>query len=160
MDVPWIPKRTNPKDEATIIAIGEDPLFSQYPIRGHRADLTLAGAPKHTLQALTASIKSIGMDPGTVSERTAKYGEVRKKRLATINARADAGSGQTPINKAYFSRELAKYLGEDTILLSELGVDITQVAFTSPGTTYGIPPAGSLGWALGCLLYTSDAADE
>jgi len=160
VDVPWTPKRTNPKDDATIIAIGEDPLFSRYPVRGYRADVTLAGAPKHTLKALTEAIQKIGMDPGTIAERISRYGEVREKRLAAINARADAGAGQTPINKAYFSRELAKYLGDDTILLSELGVDMTQVAFTAPGTTYGIPPAGSLGWALGASLGAKLAAPD
>jgi len=55
---------------------------------------------------------------------------------------------------------LAKHLGDDTILLSELGVDVSQVAFTAPGTTYGIPPAGSLGWALGAALGAKLAAPE
>jgi acetolactate synthase-1/2/3 large subunit len=160
VDVPWTPKRTNPKEDATIIAIGEDPLFSKYPIRGYRTDLTLAGAPKHTLKALTEAVKKIGVDAKTVTERTAKYGEARTKRLAAIDARADAGVGQIPINKAYFSRELAKHLGDDTILLSELGVDMSQVSFTTPGTTYGIPPAGSLGWALGASLGAKLAAPE
>jgi len=160
VDVPWTPKRTNPKEDATIISMGEDPLFSKYPIRGYRSDLTLAGSPKHALKALTEAVKKIGVDAKLVAERTAKAGETRTKRLAAIDARADAGVGQTPINKAYFSRELAKHLGDDTILLSELGVDVSQVAFTAPGTTYGIPPAGSLGWALGAALGAKLAAPE
>ena len=159
-DVPWIPKRTTPREDATIIAIGEDPLYSQYPIRGYRSDLTLAGSPRHTLAALVEAVKKIGVDSGAVKERTAKWAEARKKRFEATDARAEAGKDQTPINKAYFSRELAKHLGDDTILLSELGVDISQVAFTTPGTTYGIPPAGSLGWAIGAALGAKLAAPE
>jgi acetolactate synthase-1/2/3 large subunit len=160
VDVPWTPKRTSPKEEATIISMGEDPLFSKYPIRGYRSDLTLAGSPKHALKALTEAVKKIGVDAKLVAERAAKYGEARTKRLDAIDARADAGVGQTPINKAYFSRELAKHLGDDTILLSELGVDMSQVAFTAPGSTFGIPPAGSLGWALGAALGAKLAAPD
>ncbi len=160
VDVPWMPKRTTPKDDATIIAIGEDPLFTKYPVRGFRADMTLAGAPKHTLKALAAAVKKIGVDAATVTERVAKSGEARKIRVAAADARAEAGIGQTPINKAYFTRELAKHLGDDTILLSELGVDMTQVSFNAPGTTYGIPPAGSLGWAIGAALGAKLAAPE
>jgi len=39
-------------------------------------------------------------------------------------------------------------------------VDVSQVAFTTPGTTFGIPPAGSLGWAIGASLGAKLAAPE
>ena len=159
-DVPWVPKRTTPKEDATIIAIGEDPLYAQYPVRGYRSDLTLAGSPRHTLKALVEAVKKIGVDSGAVKERNTKWAEARKKRFEATDARAEAGKDQTPINKAYFSRELAKHLGDDTILLSELGVDVSQVAFTTPGTTYGIPPAGSLGWGIGAALGAKLAAPD
>jgi acetolactate synthase-1/2/3 large subunit len=160
VDAPWTPKRTGPRDDATVIAIGEDPLFSRYPIRGYRADLTLAGSPKLTLAALTEAVKRIGVDAGAVKERTAKWAEARQKRAEATDARAEAGRNDIPISKAYFSRELGKHLNDDTILLSELGIDLSQVAFTSPGATYGISPAGSLGWAVGAALGAKLAAPD
>ena len=159
-DAPWTPKRTGPREDATVIAIGEDPLFSRYPIRGYRIDMTLAGSPKHTLKALNEAVKRIGVDSAAVAERTARWGEARQKRAEASEARAEAGKGEFPINKAYFSRELGKHLGEDTILMNELGIDASQIAFTAPGTTYGISPAGSLGWAVGASLGAKLAAPD
>lgn len=159
-DAPWTPKRTGPHADATVIAIGEDPLYSRYPIRGYQIDMALAGAPKHTLAALNEAVKRIGVDAGEVRERTAKWAEARQKRADAVAARAEGGEHETPINKAYFSRELAKHLNDDTIMLNELGLDLTQIAFTSPGTHFGISPAGSLGWAVGASLGAKLAAPD
>ena len=160
VDVPWTPKRTGPREEATVIHIGEDPLYARYPIRGYRADLNLTGSPRLTLAALAEAVRRIGVDEGAVKERTAKWAEARQKRAEATEARAEAGKSETPINKAYFSRELGKRLGDDTILMNELGIDASQIAFTSPGTTYGISPAGSLGWAVGASLGAKLAAPD
>jgi acetolactate synthase-1/2/3 large subunit len=159
-DVPWTPKRTGPREDSVIIAVGEDPLFSQYPVRGFRADVTLAGAPKHTLTELTNVIQGIGVKSEKVAARKARYGKAQEQRLETLSDKADAGASQTPINKAYFSKELSKYLDDDTILVSELGVDMSQAIFTKPGTAYGIPPSGGLGWGLGAALGAKLAAPE
>src|SRR5690606_35019595 len=46
-DVPWSPSSgREPREDAKIIAIGSDPLFSDYPVRGFRMDVSLAGAPR------------------------------------------------------------------------------------------------------------------
>ena len=160
VDAPWTPKRTGPLEDATVIHIGEDPLFARYPIRGYRSDINLAGSPKHTLAALNQAVQRIGVDGEAVKERTAKWAEARAKRAEATAARAETGSGEKPSNKAYFSRELGKQLNDNTILLSELGIDLTQIAFNSPGTAYGISPAGSLGWAVGASLGAKLAAPD
>lgn len=160
VDVPWAPKRTGPNDNATVISIGVDPLFSSYPIRGYRSDLTLAGSPKPTLTALVEVIKQIGVDTTAANNRTASWVAAREKRLDSISARAKAGKDQVPISKAYFSSELSKHLGDDTILLSELGLDTNQMEFTTPGTTYAGSPAGILGWAVGASLGAKLAAPD
>jgi acetolactate synthase-1/2/3 large subunit len=160
IDVPWTPKRTGPNESATVISIGVDPLFSKYPVRGYRSDQTLAGSPKPTLIALVEAIKKIGVNTNAAKERTDTWAAARKKRQTAIAARAEAGKDQTPINKAYFSRELSKHLGDDTILLSELGLDTSQMEFTTPGTTYAGSPAGILGWAIGAALGAKLAAPE
>ena len=160
VDAPWTPKRTGPLEEATVIHIGEDPLYARYPIRGYRSDLNLTGSPRLTLGALNDAVKRIGVDSGAAKERTAKWAEARQKRAEATDGRAEAGKGEVPINKAYFSRELGKHLDENTILMNELGIDASQIAFTSPGTTYGISPAGSLGWAVGASLGAKLAAPD
>jgi len=160
IDVPWAPKRTGPNENATVISIGVDPLFSNYPVRGYRSDLTLAGSPKPTLTALVEAVSQIGVDAKAAKERTETWANAREKRVEAIAARAEEGKDQTPISKAYFSRELSKHLGDDTILLSELGVDTSQMEFTTPGTTYAGSPAGILGWAIGASLGAKLAAPD
>jgi acetolactate synthase-1/2/3 large subunit len=41
---------------------------------------------------------------------------------------------------------------DDMIIINELGFDTTQLAFTKPGTFYGVSVAGTLGWGLGAAL--------
>ncbi len=45
-DVPWTPKRHQPAEGCQVIGIGDDPLFSAYPVRGFQVDLNLAGTPR------------------------------------------------------------------------------------------------------------------
>ena len=52
-DVPWSPKRTTLRDGASVIALGEDPIYSRYPVRGFPADVALAGDLFLTLSALS-----------------------------------------------------------------------------------------------------------
>ena len=151
-DVPWTQKLTSPADDATIIGIGQDPLYSRIPVRSFRTDIALAGAPRLTLAALVAAIKKIGVDSAAVKARTEKWTEARKKRKEANDARADAGKDQTPINKPYFSRELARQLDKNSIFISELGADATQFEFDAPGAAYGHSPAGGLGWGIGAAL--------
>ena len=160
VDAPWAPKNTVPKEDATVIAIGQDPLFSRYPIRGHRSDLTLAGAPRLTFAALVEAVKKIGVDARAAKERTEKWAAAHKQRAEDQKSRAESNKDDKPINKAYFGKVLAKYLGDDTIFLSELGVDGGQAEFSTPGTSYGIPPSGGLGWAIGAALGAKLAAPE
>jgi len=100
------------------------------------------------------------VDAKAAKERTETWANAREKRVEAIAARAEEGKDQTPISKAYFSRELSKHLGDDTILLSELGVDTSQMEFTTPGTTYAGSPAGILGWAIGASLGAKLAAPD
>ena len=152
VDAPWVQKRTPPSDDATIIAIGQDPLQTDIPIRSYRTDIALAGTPRLTIAALVAAVKKIGVDAAGVKGRTAKWSGIRDKRVAANEARAEAGKDQFPINKSYFGRELSKQMDEKSIFIVELGADSTQFQFDTPGDSYAHSPAGGLGWALGAAL--------
>lgn len=152
VDAPWVQKRTPPSDDACIISIGQDPLHSHIPVRSYRTDITMAGTPRLTIAALVESIRKIGVDAAAVKERAAKWSDIRDKRVAANEARAEAGKDQFPINKSYFGRELSKQLDEKSIFILELGADSTQFQFDTPGDAYAHSPAGGLGWALGAAL--------
>ena len=159
-DVPWIPKRTGPKADALVIGLGVDPLYSKYVLRDFQLDLNLPGNPRLTIGALVEAVKGIGVDTAAAKARTRRWASAGEKRRDALKERAEAGKDQTPINKAWFTRQLAEHLGEDTILLNELGVDLSQIEFNHPGTYYSGGPAGALGWAIGASLGAKLAAPD
>ena len=159
-DVPWTTPASGPPPDARIIGIGEDPLFSNYPVRGFHVDSNLAGSPRLTLQALINGIKDVGVDAGAVDTRKNKWSAASTARREAAQKRAEDGKDETPINKAWFSRCLADILDENTVLLNELGIDASQIEFNHPGTFFGTPPSAALGWALGASLGAKLAAPD
>ena len=45
-------------------------------------------------------------------------------------------------------------LGNDTIVLNELGIDAVQIDIRKPGSFFGVPVSGGLGWGIGAALGT------
>ncbi|MBI4310491.1 MAG: thiamine pyrophosphate-requiring protein [Chloroflexi bacterium] len=159
-DVPWIPKRTGPRDDALVVGMGVDPLFSRYPMRTFRTDVNMAGSPRLAFLALTAAIRGLGVDQSAAKARIEASRKAGVQRREETAKRAEAGKGQTPINKAYFSRCLAEAIDDNTVILNELGVDLTQIEFSKPGAFYGGSVAGSLGWSIGASLGVKLASPE
>ena len=159
-DVPWLPSVTAPADGAAMISIGQDPLYSRYPVRGFRVDIALAGSPRLTLEALVGAITAMGLDPAAAQDRRAKWAALGKKRRDDLEQQALAVRDRWPIAKPWFTRCLAEHLGDDTILLNELGVDLAQTTFTKPGQFYGVAVSGGLGWGVGAALGAKLAAPE
>ena len=159
-DVPWTPKRHAPAAGATVIGIGEDPLFSAYPVRGFEVDVNLSGSPRLILQALLGAVKDAGIDAGAVSARAAQWAEKSARRRESARAQAEDARNQRPINKAWFTKCLSEVLDDDTIVLNELGIDALQLEVTRPGSFYGVPASGGLGWAVGASLGAKLAAPD
>ena len=159
-DVPWTTPNSAPPSDARIIGIGEDPLFSTYPVRGFHVDSDLAGSPRLTLQALVGAVKDIGVDASAVQARKERWSAGSQARRQAAQKRAKDGKNETPINKAWFTSCLAEILGQNTVLLNELGVDVSQIEFNHPGTFFGTPPSAALGWALGASLGAKLAAPD
>ena len=159
-DVPWATTGSAPSSDARIIGIGEDPLFSSYPVRGFHVDHNLAGSPRLTLGALVNAVKDIGVDSAAVQARKDKWSSSSQERREVALQRAENSKNETPISKAWFSRCLSDVLDENSIVLNELGVDVSQLEFNQPGTFFGSPPSSGLGWALGASLGSKLAAPD
>ena len=59
---------------------------------------------------------------------------------------------------AWVSRCIADRLDEQTLVVNEYDLDTTQPSFRTPGTYFGAPALGGLGWGLGAALGAKLAA--
>ena len=158
-DAPWYPQIKAPRPETRVIQVATDPLFSGYPIRGFATDLALGGAPRLTLDALAEAAARL-VDAAVVAERRRRWeGEHRRVREEWA-ARARSASTQAPIEMAWVSRCVGDLVDDQTIVVNEYDLDVSQVSFRSPGSYFGAPPAGGLGWGLGAALGGKLAAPD
>jgi acetolactate synthase-1/2/3 large subunit len=152
-DVPWMPSMTSgPNENATVIGIGEDPLYKNFPLRSFPVNHNLAGSPRYTIEALLNALKNETLDTAAIAARGQRWEENHNKVREAARARGAAGSKETPINKAFVSACFEKFRDDDTTVVSELGLDVTQFEFTKPDQYYGVSTAGVLGWGVGAGL--------
>jgi acetolactate synthase I/II/III large subunit len=150
-DVPWFPSLKAPRADAKLIQIGVDPLFTRYPIRGFGADVALPGSPRLTLAALAEALKT-QLDARVVAERRAKVAAAGRERRAAIESRARALRNDAPIDMAWLSRCVGDVIDDRTIVVNEYDLDASQCCFRTPGTYFGSPSSGGLGWGVGAAL--------
>jgi len=151
-DAPWFPSIAAPPPETTVIQIGLDPLFSDYPLRGFASDITLAGTPRHTLRALKEALLTIGPDAAAVKARCERWRERNLAQRKSWQAKTAAIQNSDPIDMGWVSACIGQRLDDRTIVINEYDLDTTQTCFTRPGTYFRHSPAGSLGWGLGAAL--------
>jgi acetolactate synthase-1/2/3 large subunit len=160
-EVPWMPSSgKEPSPDATIIALGQDPLFERYPVRGFRVDINLTGSPRLGLAALMDALQHEMLDEAVIDARRVRWTAEHEKGRAAARARAEAGKDKQPIDKSWFAHCLEQTRDDDTVIVNELGVDLAQFEFDRPGSFYGVSSAGVLGWGLGAGLGVKLAARD
>src|SRR5262245_52977804 len=157
--VPWIPKTQKLRRDAKFIHIGADPLISRYPFREYEADMLIAGAADAALTMLRASLKSVmkgqqsAMDARRKTVATAREEMAEKKRKLIEQVQE-----QSPIHMAWLTQCINELKSEDAIVVSELGIPLSQLELTKPLSYIGSSTAGGLGFGLGASLGAKLAA--
>lgn len=158
-DVPWSPARGKPRDDAQVIQLGVDPLFSRYPIRSFPCDVAIAAEPLVALPLLTSALRrSIGKRE--VDARRKRLEAGHRETRAAWGVRAQAERGRTPIGFEWASRCLGDIYGPETIIVNEYPLDLRHASPTVPGSYFGEPHAGALGWGFGAALGVKLAAPD
>ena len=160
-DVPWMPSSgAGPNENATVVGIGFDPLFTNFPLRSFPVHVNLTGSPKYTLQALTSAIAGESLDAAAIAARGERWSANHDKVRQAARDRALAGKEERPLNKAWVSYCFEQQRDADTTIVSELGLDVSQFEFDEPDQFYGVSTAGVLGWGVGAGLGAKLAMPE
>ena len=86
-DVPWMPSSgAGPSEDATVVGVGFDPLFTNFPLRSFPVHVNLTGSPRYTLEALNDALGKQSARRGWQSRPGARSG----RRTTTRCVRAPA----------------------------------------------------------------------
>ncbi|HEX6691428.1 MAG TPA: thiamine pyrophosphate-dependent enzyme, partial [Burkholderiales bacterium] len=135
-----------------------DPLFTNYPLRGFRADLALTGAVAPTLQALWRAAQKQAVSVKQIEERKKVITEYSQH----VRDKARAGVEPMPaqISGKWLSACVNKILDDKTILVNEYPTVLEEMVITEPGQYFGNASAGGLGWGMGAALGAKLAAPD
>jgi acetolactate synthase-1/2/3 large subunit len=153
-------------DDVKIIHLERDPLFTGIPGWGFPADLPITGCSEISLPVLTAIIKSKLRKTNTA----ASHIEERRKRIAAqhhtmwrqIEASIDAVKHQKPVSPLWLSKCIGDVIDEKTIVVNETVTSrlAEVIHLNRPGSQFGTPLAGHLGWGLGAAIGVKLGAPE
>lgn len=158
-DVPWIPTLERPDDAARIIHVGADPLFSRYPMRSFRSDLTITSSVRAFLPALANALAKKCVEQGArIAARRLRIALERhaiQARVASVAAQDEQNGG--PITKIWLNRCLNAAKPADAVVVNEYWADRQFMTFSEPGAYFQYPPVGGLGWGLPAALGAQQA---
>ena len=152
-DVPWIPERATPRDDATVIWVDADPAKEQYPLPDFRADLRIRADTQSVLADLTSAFSA-----GTAADRDDRikrfHTQHEDQRDAWEASRTEPADADF-ITPAMLSAAIAKTIDSETIVVDETVTGtpavLRHLPRSKPGTYYSYCSSG-LGWSLGASI--------
>lgn len=158
---PWSPEIHALKPGCKVVHIGQDPLYSRFPVRNFPCNLALVGDTAHVIGELSDAASALLEQTATIREgRRARIEKAARLRRNAVMARAAEGHGPI-MSKAFVSTCLSNAIeGRDAAILSELGAPLEELTLRTHGSWYQEPHSGGLGWcfpaALGMKLARPD----
>lgn len=158
-DVPWMESAGAPSPDAHVVQTGPDPIFARYPMRTHRSNSTITTGTAAFLGALERGLseRAGDIDPGR-ADRVAAIAAAHRDRIAGAADAERAADGA--ITKAYLSVVLGEIAPTDAVLVNEYWMQPPHLRRTLPGTFFGLPTAGGLGWGLPVALGVQHARPD
>jgi len=148
---PWWPDLHQPRDDAKMIHLGPDPLFSRFPVRTFRSDISIGCETDEGLAMLEEAMRP--MLSRAVGARMRRK-EVLEKRVPEIRAKLTKASAPShPMNKSYVGKCISDAIaGKDATVLSELGAPLDPIVLKRHNSWHQEPHSGGLGWSFPAAL--------
>src|SRR3990172_12691741 len=91
-----------------------------------------------------------------IAERRKKIEGEHQSMVRERDARIEAVKNEKPIHPLWVSKCLGELMDEKTILINEAVTSplAEVIGLNRPGSLFGLPPAGHLGWGLGAAIGT------
>jgi acetolactate synthase I/II/III large subunit len=160
-DVPWFPAMAQPRDTATVIHMGVDPFFSRYPVRGYPCDIPIVADSSVAIPLLTQALgRSRAQAERMIGERFGRLNTLHRGQERMARERLTHVQTERPIEFEWVSHCIDQVKDDDTILVNEYDLNLTQVQLTLPGSYFAASPAAGLGWGTGAALGVKLAAPE
>jgi acetolactate synthase-1/2/3 large subunit len=159
---PWYPPSDRPQN-ATVIAISENPLKMQFPYQNLQADHYIEGDVAAALNALAAALKAKGAAPAKFAERHAKIKAEHDKWNAKLrDAEHKAKTKEGAVDPLWLVGAIREVMPKDTIYLEETimhsGMLKEHLPWNEPQCFYTV--GGGLGQGTGIALGVKMAAGK
>ena len=163
-DVPWVPGRNGPRDDAWIATVSVDPAKTRFPMYEFVANMRLQGDALLTVDALTAAAeKLLGDDERQkIASRKSALAQTSAARRNELVTAAKSRATASPIDPSYAAWLLTEVLDDNCILLDDtisqnpMGAYVRQ---SIPGS-YIKNTGSSGGWAAGAAFGAKLAAPD
>ena len=160
-DVPWFPSVQNPPSDGKVIQMGIDPVYSNYPIRSFPCDVAIRGDSSVAVPMLTSALAShrcVSQD--RLASRFKRLKSLHDEQRASWQEALDGVRDDSPLDPRWLTHCINEIKDDNTIIVNEYDLVMTQATFTQPETLFGSSPAGGLGWGLGASLGAKLAAPD
>jgi len=160
-DVPWFPSVQNPPSDGKVIHMGIDPAYSNYPIRSFPCDVAIRGDSSVAVPMLTSALASYRrVSQDRLASRFKRLKVLHDEQRASWQEALDSVRDDSPLDPRWLTHCINEIKDDNTIIVNEYDLVMTQATFTQPETLFGSSPAGGLGWGLGASLGAKLAAPD
>jgi acetolactate synthase I/II/III large subunit len=149
---PWMPEVHHLRDDCVVVQLGPNPLYSRFPVRNFRSNVSIASETGPGLVALADALRAAGDGVPSAADRRARihnHNTARRRRLADESA---IEPGRSLTKQSVAASIGAAIAGRRATVVCELGATLDHLRLTEHDSFRQEPHSGGLGWGLPCAL--------